>query len=142
MGTVETITLDFTGIMTKIESILEVSDWIYDEFHKDGMSETMVFNLTDVLGRLECHEGPAKVYIDTMRGNMDEMFKMTRRSDYPYPKFRWVHVHSILGNSFEDGSLECFMTILQEEPDTAEERIMCKMFARLVVCCLFSDGKV
>jgi hypothetical protein len=142
MGTVKTITLDFTGIMSKIASILDSSDWIYDEFHKDRMSERMVFNLTDVLGRLDRHEGPAEVYIKTMQGNMDEMFKTIRRSDFPYPKFRWVHVHSILGQPYDDGSLACFMTILQKEPDTAEEHIMCEMFARLVVCCLFSDGKV
>ena len=128
--------MSFSPDKKKMESVisrtLKPSDWIYTTINKGDMHHEMVLNLTTVLGDLiKRHSGPAKGFIEKMKDDIDEAFKAIRRCGYP--KFRLVHVRSILGNSFENGGLECFMSIVESDTYHGKER---EMFARLVVCYL------
>jgi hypothetical protein len=95
------------------------------------MANTMAFNLQDVLGRLERTEGPGGVYVKDMKVRMDDTFI---RVNCPSEKFDWADVRYILGDFWDNGAIECFITILYGE---SERLIMHEMFTRLVVCCLF-----
>ena len=126
-----TITLELHDIMAMIVGVLERSDWIYDKFDEPGMSNKMLWNLHDVLGFLS-GPGPATVYVDAMHARMDELI---RRSDYRH-NFDWPDVRHVIGDSFENGALQCFMAILYNKRYTLMTR---EHFARLVVCCLFCE---
>ena len=130
---VVTITFDLDDIWAIIIPLIERSDWIYNKFDEPGMSNAMVFNLTDVLGFLSGrYSGTASVYVHAMEARMQEAF---RRSDYPR-NFGWPDVRYIIGDSFEDGALKCFLEFFYNEPYSRDTR---QMFARLVVCCLFCE---
>ena len=127
---VVTITFDLDDIWAIIIPLIERSDWIYNKFDEPGMSNAMVFNLTDVFGFLSGrYSGTASVYVHAMEARMQEAF---RRSDYPR-NFGWPDVRHIIGDSFENGALQCFMTILYNKRYTLMTR---EHFARLVVCYL------
>ena len=133
------VTLEFEEIMGMIIGTLEQSDFVYKDFHTAGMANTMAYSLTDVLGRLERTEGPARVHVKAMETRLHETF---RRVDYPYEKFSWADVRYILGDIWNDGVLECLVTILYDGytvTDDGEEIIMREMFTRLAVCCMFCE---
>ena len=125
------VILDYEKVMGIIVGTLERSDWIYENFDEDGMVNTMAFNLQDVLGRLECTEGPGGVYVKDMKVRMDDTFI---RVNWSSEKFDWADVRYILGDFWDNGAIECFITILYGE---SESLIMHELFARLVVCCFF-----
>ena len=133
------VTLGFEEIMGMVIGTLEQSDFVYKDFHTDGMANAMAYSLTDVLGRLERTEGPARVYVKAMETRLHETFG---RVNYPYEKFTWADVRYILGDVWNDGALDCLVTIIYEGytvTSDGEKIIMRAMFTRLVVCCMFCE---